>query len=84
MTDHPNNVYQFPPLKPMTQEEATQLSERMGAKTGAIIYDCPCGCGNVVVIEIGEPSGRDLLWYAEKLKNHVMIEELTDGIEEDL
>ena len=74
MTD---NVHEFPLIKVINGEEALQIAERLNAQTGVIVYDCPCGCGRVKVIEIGEPSIRDILFYAENLRNHSMEEYVT-------
>lgn len=78
MTD---NVHEFPLIKVVNGHEAVLIAERLNAKCGVIVYDCPCGCGRVKVIEIGEPSTRDLLFYAENLRNHTM-EEYCEAIED--
>lgn len=75
------NVHEFPLIKVVSGEEALTIAERLGAKTGVIVYDCPCGCGRVKCIEIGEPDTRDMLFYAENLRNYTM-EEYCEAIEE--
>lgn len=72
------NIVELPVVKVLTGHEAVQIAERLNAKTGVIIYDCPCGCGRVKLIEIGEPDTRDLLFYAENLRNHTMEEYCED------
>lgn len=69
-----SNVHEFPLIKVINGEEALNIALRLNAKCGVIIYDCPCGCGRVKVIEIGEPSIRDILFYAENLRNYTMEE----------
>lgn len=68
------NPIEFPVIKTLTGDEALSIAERLGAKTGVIVYDCPCGCGRVKCIEIGEPDTRDMLFYAENLRNYTMEE----------
>lgn len=76
-----SNIHEFPVLKTLDGEEALQIAERIGAKQGVIVFDCPCGCGRVKCIEIGEPDHRDMLFYAEHLRGYTM-EEYCDAIEE--
>lgn len=75
------NIVELPVIKVLTGDEALSIAERLNAKTGVIVYDCPCGCGRVKLIEIGEPSTRDLLFYAENLRNHTM-EEYCEALED--
>jgi len=76
-----DNVTQFPVLKPLNGEEAKVTAERLGAEVGVILFYCPCGCGRIKSLEIGEPSTGDLLLFAENLRNFAMdeyIEEVYD------
>ena len=81
MTQQDDNVAEFPVIKNLTGEEAVNTALRLGAKCGVIVYDCPCGCGRVKCIEIGDPSHRDLLFYAEHLRGYTM-EEYCDMLDE--
>ena len=74
------NILEFPLIKEVDADEATQIAMRIGAKQGIILFECPCGCGKMKSINIGEPNVRDLLFYAENLRNYAM-EEYIDEIE---
>jgi len=76
-----DNIHEFPLIKAIDADEGITVALRLGAKTGVIVYDCPCGCGRVKCIEIGEPDTRDMLFYAENLRNYAM-EEYCEAIEE--
>lgn len=80
MSKPTENIVEFPLLKEVNADEATQIAMRIGAKQGIILFECPCGCGKVKSIEIGEPSVRDLLFFAENLRNYAM-EEYIDEVE---
>jgi len=73
-----SEVTEFPVLKILTADEAIAVSQRLGAKRGVIMYDCPCGCGKIDTIYIGEPNVRDLLFYAKNLENYAMVEYCED------
>jgi hypothetical protein len=68
------NVTEFPVIKDLNGEEALSIAGRLGAKKGVVIFECPCGCGKIKVIDIGEPSHRDMLFYAEHLKGYSVNE----------
>lgn len=76
-----DNVIEFPLIKTVNADESLTIASRLGAQTGVLIFDCPCGCGRVKVIEIGEVDNRDMLFYAENLRNYTM-EEYCEAIEE--
>ena len=79
------SVHEFPLMKTVDADEAKAVSERIGAKVGVLLFECPCGCGRVKCIEIGEPSVRDLVFYAENLKNYAMegyVEEVEGDVDE--
>lgn len=80
MTD---NVHEFPVLKDVNADEALEISKRIGASLGVLLFECPCGCGKVKSLEIGEPSVRDLLFYAKNLENYAM-EQYVDEVEGDI
>ena len=77
-----SEITNFPLIKIIDGDEALAIAERLGAKQGVLIYDCPCGCGKVKVIYIGEPDVRDLLFYCKNLENYAM-EEYIEEIEEE-
>lgn len=74
------NIVEFPLIKNVDADEGLAVALRLGAKQGVIIYECPCGCGKVKSLEIGEPNVRDLLFYAENLRNYAM-EEYIDEVD---
>ena len=76
-----SNVHEFPLIIVVNGEEALQIAERFNAQTGVIVYDCPCGCGRLKCIEIGKPSHRDMLFYAEHLRGYT-IKEYCNMLEE--
>lgn len=76
------NIVEFPVIKELDGDEALTIALRLKAQRGVIVYDCPCGCGRVKCIEIGEPSHRDMLFYAEHLRGYTM-EEYCDMIDEE-
>jgi len=68
------NVSEFPLLKTVDSDEAMTIAIRLGAKQGVLLFECPCGCGRIKCMEVGEPSHRDLLFYAKNLENYAMEE----------
>ena len=66
------NVAEFPLLKTLDADEAVAVAKRIGAKLGVVLFECPCGCGKIKCIEIGEPDARDMILYAENLRGYAM------------
>ena len=75
MTDE-NKLIEFPVFKELNGDEAIAIGERLGAKNGLVVFDCPCGCGRVTSIEIGSPTARDILFWAENLKAQALEDEV--------
>lgn len=82
-----SNIHEFPLLKTIDADEAQTLGARIGAKQGVLLFECPCGCGRIKCIEIGEPDVRDMLFYAKNLENYAMEEyvaEVEDVSEDEI
>jgi len=81
------NVSEFPLIKTIDADESLQIASRLGAKQGVLLFECPCGCGRIKCMEVGEPSHRDLLFYAKNLENYAMEEyvaEVEDVSEDEI
>jgi hypothetical protein len=80
-------VTEFPLIKTVDSDEAMTIAKRIGAKQGVLLFECPCGCGRIKCMEVGEPDVRDLLFYAKNLENYAMEEyvaEVEDVSEDEI
>lgn len=73
-----DNICEFPLLKTVTVDEARSVAERIGAANGVVMWECPCGCGKVQCIHIGEPTLKDLMFFAEILKSQTLEDYLEE------